>query len=79
MVLDLTVRVGQILEGAIADGDAVPQPALHLAVKQDLRHFVLVKVLLLVLGDEHYPSEVVHMAAVLPDHGISLLSLHGQD
>ena len=76
VILDLTVRVSQVLEGTVADGDTVSEPALDLTIKQDLCHIMLVVVFLLVFGDEDNPGEVVHVPAVLSDYCIGLLSLH---
>ena len=76
MAFDLTVRVSQVFEGAITDGDTVSKPALDLTVEQDLCHFMLVVVFLLIFGDEYNPGEVVHLPAVLSDYSIGLLSLH---
>ena len=75
VILDLTVRIGQELESAVADGNSTLQPALDLIVKQILRYLLIVEILVLLLVDEHDPGEVVDLVAVLTQHVVRLLSL----
>ena len=75
MILYLAVRVGQVLERAVADGDAPLQSVLDLTVKQNLSDLVLVIVFVFEFVYEYDPCEVVLLGAVLSDDIVCLFTL----
>lgn len=73
MVLDLTVGVGEVLEGAVSDRDAMFESVFDLTLEEERRDFVLVIVLVLLLRNEDDAGEVIHQVLVLADDVIRLL------
>ena len=65
MVLDLTVGVGEVLEGAVSDRDAMFESVFDLTLEEERRDFVLVIVLVLLLRNEDDAGKVIHQVLVL--------------